>query len=199
MSRCRYRSCRSRRCCTGCAATAIRWTPIRNSLRRPFFRARSCMACAPTASGAKDRRHTPRRRREPGSFLRRPVRQHRVPGETLRASIWMEDDKLLAAAPSQRRAATTHRCCPRWNLFRPRNSLHRWTALEVPRPRTRRVEAISARPTGPGRGRRTRYGTAGRRVYCPNTGQGHIDGSHHRRGAHSRFPGRSQSMAGVVT
>ena len=43
------RSRRSRRCCTGCAETAIRCTPTRISLRQQAFRGRSCMGCAPTA------------------------------------------------------------------------------------------------------------------------------------------------------
>ena len=41
--------CRSRRCCTGFAATAIRCTPIPNSPLPQGFRGPSCTACAPTA------------------------------------------------------------------------------------------------------------------------------------------------------
>ena len=41
--------CRSRRCCTGCAATATRCTPIPNSPRPQAFPGRSCTDCAPTA------------------------------------------------------------------------------------------------------------------------------------------------------
>jgi hypothetical protein len=39
----------SRRCCTGCAGTAIHCTRTRISLWRQGFRVRSCTACAPTA------------------------------------------------------------------------------------------------------------------------------------------------------
>ena len=38
----------SRHCCTGCAETATRCTPIRISLRPRGFRALSCTGCAPT-------------------------------------------------------------------------------------------------------------------------------------------------------
>jgi hypothetical protein len=48
-----YWSPRSRHCFTTCAATAIRCTPIRNSLRQQGFHARSCTGCAPTTSPAK--------------------------------------------------------------------------------------------------------------------------------------------------
>ena len=48
-SNCPSRSLRSRRCCTGCAATATRCIRIRISLRQQGFRVRSCMGCAPTA------------------------------------------------------------------------------------------------------------------------------------------------------
>ena len=44
-SPCRY----SRRCCIGCAGTAIRCTRTRISLRRQGFRVRSCTGCARTA------------------------------------------------------------------------------------------------------------------------------------------------------
>lgn len=40
--------CLARHCCTACAATAIRCTPIPRSPRRPAFPARSCTDCAPT-------------------------------------------------------------------------------------------------------------------------------------------------------
>ena len=111
---------------------------------------------------------------------------------------WKENDKLLATIT--RPAARTRRYCPRWNSSRPRNSLYRWTALDVPQPRTRRVESDQrARPTGPGRRRPTRYVTAGRR----DTAQIRVKGTSmdptvvvvHIAGS----LGRSQSIAGVVT
>lgn len=48
-SRSTSRCCRSRRCCTGSAATAIRCIPIPNSPPLQAFRARSCTGYAPTA------------------------------------------------------------------------------------------------------------------------------------------------------
>ena len=45
----RCRSCRSRHCCTGCAAIATRCTPIPNSPLPQAFPGRFCTGCAPTA------------------------------------------------------------------------------------------------------------------------------------------------------
>ena len=51
--RCRCRSCPSRPCSTGCAVTATRCTPTRNSLPPRDFHGRFCTACARTELRAR--------------------------------------------------------------------------------------------------------------------------------------------------
>ena len=96
ISRCHCRSCRSKPCCTGCAETATNCTRIRNSLRQRAFRGRSCTACAPTASLAR-RSSTPSWTATRAGFTYGARFAGVVfPGETLRANIWKEGDRLLA-------------------------------------------------------------------------------------------------------
>ena len=95
--------CRSRRCSTGCAATATHCTPIPNSPQPQAFRGRSCTACAPTAWLQGDGRRLPRRRRRPvGSYGARFAGVV-FPGETLKVSIWKQDGKFVGVLTAPER------------------------------------------------------------------------------------------------
>ena len=80
--------------------------------------------------------------------------------------------------------------------IRPRNSLYRWTALEVSAASDPVESDQPARPTAARPKTSSTLRNAGRREYRPNTGQGHIDGSHRRRGAHAKpLAAANQSLA----
>jgi hypothetical protein len=66
---------RSRRCCIGCAGTAISCTPIPNSPRQRAFRVDPARLVHVRDDVQGDRRHLPGQRRELGSFLWRQVRR----------------------------------------------------------------------------------------------------------------------------
>ena len=90
-------TCRSRRCCIGCAVTAIRSIPIRNSPPRPAFRDRSCTDCAHTALRARRLLTRASRATSTGCIPTAPTsRASCIPSEMLRARIWEEDDRLLS-------------------------------------------------------------------------------------------------------
>ncbi len=63
-----------------------------------------------------DRRHPPRRRREPGSLLRRPVRRRGVPRRDTEGQH-LEETPTSCWPSSPRQAATTPPCCPAWSSF----------------------------------------------------------------------------------
>ena len=105
-SRCRCRSCRSRRCCTGSAATATRCTPIPNSPRRLAFPSDPARPVHLRHRMQGDRRHTldgdASRVRSYGARFAGVV----FPGETLRASIWKETTSCWAVTAPSRDDAT---------------------------------------------------------------------------------------------
>ena len=98
--------CRSRRCSTGCAATATRCTPIPDfaaaaGFPRPILHGLCTygMTCKAMVDALLDGDTS-----RVGSYGARFAGVV-FPGETLRASIWKEGDKLVATitAPSRRR------------------------------------------------------------------------------------------------
>jgi hypothetical protein len=103
-SRCRCRSCRIRHCYIGCAGTAIRCTPIRNSLRRAGFPRPilhslctygvACKAIVDTFLDSDVSRVHSYGARFAGVLF---------PGETLRARIWEEDSRLVATVTASNR------------------------------------------------------------------------------------------------
>jgi hypothetical protein len=79
ISKCRYRSCRSRPCSIGWVVTATRCTRSRIRCRRRFSVANPARTLHIWHCLQGDRRRGPGRRGRPGVFLRRPFRRRGVP------------------------------------------------------------------------------------------------------------------------